>query len=91
MEQVKATKKVGDFSLFSNLSPKADKATQTVSKKKLIRGILHGCGLGVRVKLGDPIKTLDTNINLLVAQMNKKQVSPEIINNITRNNKTYQA
>ena len=68
---IQPKKKEGDFSLFSNLSTKADKNTQTVSKKKLIRGILHGAGLGVRVKLGNPIHTLDSNINLHIKSLKK--------------------
>lgn len=91
MKVYQAKKKVGDFSLYSNLNTSAKPETQTVSKKSLIRGILHGCGIGQRVMLGDPIKTLDTNINLLVAQMKKEQINPEIINTVTRNNKSYQA
>ncbi len=63
MTKVVVKKKEGDFSLYSNLSPKADSATQIVSKKKLIRGILHGSGLRTgRVQVGDPIENLDTNI-----------------------------
>lgn len=70
-------KKEGNFSLFSNLNANVKPETQTVSKKKLIRGLLHG--IGYKVKLGNPITTLDTNINLHIAQMKKDNVSPEVI------------
>jgi len=75
-------KKEGDFSLFSNLNPNAKPETQTVSKKKLIRGILHGVGIGQRVKLGNPIHTLDTNINLHIAELKRNNVSPEIVTQV---------
>ena len=70
-------KKEGNFSEYSNLNPNVDKATQTVSKKTLIRGLLHG--IGYRVKLGNPITTLDSNINLHIATLKKAHVNPEII------------
>lgn len=72
-----AKKKDGDFSLYSNLNPNAKPDTQTVSKKKLIRGLLHG--IGYRVQLGNPIHTLDTNINLHIAELKKQGVNAEII------------
>ncbi len=80
MTKVVVKKKEGDFSLFSNLNANVDKNTQTVSKKKLIRGILHGSGLRTgRVQVGNPIETLDTNINLHIAQLKKQGVNKEII------------
>lgn len=77
-----SNKKEGDFSLFNNLNPNCPKDSQTVSKKKLIRGILHGVGIGQRVKLADPIESLDTNINLLIARHKKQGVRQELINQI---------
>ena len=70
-------KKEGDFSLFSNLNPNVDKNTQTVSKKKLIRGLLHG--IGYRVSIGNPITTLSDNINLHIKQMQKQGVNSEVV------------
>lgn len=66
-----AKKKEGDFSLFSNLSLKADKATQTVSKKKLINGIMHSAGFGGH-QLGDPLIAMSDNISLLIKRDNKE-------------------
>lgn len=80
-------KKEGDFSLFSNLNLNVDKNTQTASKKKLIKGILHGVGFGGSI-IGDPISTLDTNINLHVARMKKQGVNPEIISTL-QSEKSY--
>ena len=74
-------KKEGDFSLFSNLNPNAHKDTQTVSKKKLIKGIMHGVGFG-GIKLGNPIHTLDTNINLHIKEMKKNGVNQEVITQV---------
>lgn len=80
MKVYQAKKKEGDFSLYSNLNPNVDKNTQTVSKKKLIRGILHGTDLRTgRVVVGNPIHTLDANINLHIAQLKKQGVNQEII------------
>ena len=70
-------KKEGNFSDYSNLNPNVDKNTQTVSKKKLIRGLLRG--IGYRVSIGNPIHTLDVNINLHIAEMKKAGVNPEVI------------
>ena len=80
MKVYQAKKKVGDFSLYSNLNPSVKPETQTVSKKSLIRGLLHG--IGYRVKLGNPIHTLDTNINLHIKEMKKNNVNPEVITQV---------
>lgn len=70
-------KKEAAFSEFSNLNPNAPAATQTVSNKTLIRGLLHG--IGYRVKLGNPVTTLDSNIDLHVKALQKANVNPEVI------------
>ena len=70
-------KKEGNFSEYSNLNPNVDKNTQTVSYKKLIKGLLRG--IGYRVKLGNPITTLSDNINLHIKQMKKDGVNNEVI------------
>jgi len=79
-------KKEGDFSLFSNLNPNVDKNTQTVSKKKLIKGIMHGVGFG-GIKVGNPITTLDSNINLHIAQLKKEGVNQEVITQVKLDSK----
>ena len=71
-----AKKKEGDFSQYSNLNANVDKGTQTVSKTKLIRGILHGSGLRTgRIDVGNPVHTLDSNINLHIAHLKRNNYS----------------
>lgn len=70
MKVYKAKKKEGDFSLYSNLNPNVDKNTQTVSRKKLIKGIMHSVGFGGH-KLADPIEAYSENIEMLIKR-NKK-------------------
>lgn len=77
MKVYQAKKKEGNFSEYSNLSTKAPAGTQTVSKSKLIRGLLRG--IGYRVQLGNPIATLDANINLHIKQLKKDGVNSEVI------------
>lgn len=83
-KQYQAKKKEGDFSQFSNLNPNCPKDSQTVSKKKLIRGILHSFD-GNPHKLADPIDSLDTNINLLAARHKKEGTSQEVITELKLN------
>lgn len=77
MKVYQAKKKEGNFSEYSNLNPNVSKDTQTVSKSKLIRGLLRG--IGYRVQLGNPITTLDANINLHIKQLKKDGVNSEVV------------